>query len=85
MSDFDMGMSYAEIIKIRRNVMTIETAVAKGAYIQIYGEHGRILGSIPTISGDMLMGFTGSSVSVRKGNFICVYDEHGCRISSYPA
>jgi len=65
--------------------MTIETAVQKNAYIQIYGEHGRILGSIPTNSGDMLMGFTGSSVTVKKGDFICVYDEHGRRTSSYPA
>ena len=65
--------------------MTIETAVQKNAYIQIYGEHGRILGSIPTESGDMLMGFTGSSVTVKKGSFICVYNEQGARISSYPA
>ena len=64
--------------------MTIETAVQKSAYIQIYGEHGRILGSIPTESGDMLMGFTGSSVTVKKGGFICVYDEHGRRTSTQP-
>ncbi len=64
--------------------MTIETAVQKNAYIQIYGEGSRVLGSIPTNYGDMLMGFTGSSVSVRKGDFICVYDEHGMRISSQP-
>lgn len=63
--------------------MTIETAVQKNAYIQIYDEHGRILGSIPTNCGDMLMGFTGSSVSVRKGDFICVYNEQGARVSSY--
>lgn len=65
--------------------MTIETAVQKNAYIQIYGEHGRILGSIPTNSGDMLMGFTGSSVTVKKGGFVNVYNEHGAMISSYPA
>lgn len=64
--------------------MTIETAVQKSAYIQIYGEHGRILGSIPTNYGDMLMGFTGSSVSVRKGDFICVYNERGVRTSTQP-
>ena len=72
------------IVKGRKNIMTIETAVQKSSYIQIYGAHGRILGSIPTNSGDMLMGFTGSSVSVRKGDFICVYDEHGVRIGSQP-
>ena len=65
--------------------MTIETAVQKSAYIQIYGEHGRILGSIPTESGDMLMGFTGSSVTVKKGGFVNVYNEHGAMVSSYPA
>ena len=64
--------------------MTIETVIQKSSYIQIYGEHGRILGSIPTNSGDMLMGFTGSSVSVRKGDFMCVYDEHGVRTGSQP-
>ena len=65
--------------------MTIETAVQKTSYIQIYGEHGSILGSIPTEFGDILMGFTGSSVTVKKGGFINVYNEHGARISSYPA
>jgi hypothetical protein len=65
--------------------MTIETAVQKSAYIQIYGAHGAILGSIPTNSGDMLMGFTSSSVTVRKGEWVKVYDEHGVCISSYPA
>ena len=64
--------------------MTIETVVQKSSYIQIYGEHGRILGSIPTNSSDMLMGFTGSSVSVRKGDFICDCDEHGRRTSTKP-
>jgi hypothetical protein len=64
--------------------MTIEAAVQKNAYIQIYGDHGRILGSIPTILGDTLIGFTGSSVSVKKGDFVCVYNEHGARISSQP-
>ena len=49
--------------------MTIQTAVQKSAYIQIYGEHGSILGSIPTNYGDMLMGFTSSTVTVRKGDF----------------
>ena len=62
--------------------MAIETVIQKSSSIQIYGEHGRILGSIPTNSGDMLVGYTGSSVSVRKGNFICIYNEHGTRISS---
>ena len=65
--------------------MTIETAVQKNCYIQIYGEHGRILGSIPTNSGDMLLGFTSSGVTVKKGEWIKVYDEHGSCISSYPA
>ena len=64
--------------------MTIETAVQKSSYIQIYGEHGRILGNIPTNSGDMLMGYTGSSISVKKGGFINVYNEHGVRIGSQP-
>ena len=62
--------------------MTIETVVQKSSSIQIYGEHGRILGSIPTNSGDRLLGYTKASVSVIKGDFICVYDEHGSRISS---
>ena len=65
--------------------MTIQTAVQKSAYIQIYGEHGSILGSIPTNYGDMLMGFTGSTVTVRKGDFIKVYDEHGAILSTVPA
>ena len=65
--------------------MTIETAIQKSAYIQIYGEHGRILGSIPTNSGDMLLGFTSSSVTVKKGGFVNVYNEHGAVITSHPA
>ena len=64
--------------------MTIETAVQKSSYIQIYGEHGRILGSIPTNSGDMLMGYTTTSVSVKKGGFINVYNEHGAMTYSQP-
>ena len=65
--------------------MSIETAVQKSSYIQIYGTHGSILGSIPINSGDMLMGFTSSSVTVRKGDWVKVYDEHGICISTYPA
>ena len=64
--------------------MTIQTAVQKSSYIQIYGEHGSILGSIPTNYDDMLMGFTGSTVTVRKGDFIKTYDEHGAILSSQP-
>ena len=64
--------------------MTIETAVQKSSYIQIYGEHGRILGSIPTNSGDMLIGYTATSVSVKKGGFINVYNEHGAMTYSQP-
>ncbi len=45
--------------------MTIETVVPRGCYLSILGEHGRILGSIPLETSDMLMGFTGSTVSVK--------------------
>jgi len=64
--------------------MTIETVVLRGCYLSILGEHGRILGSIPLETGDMLLGFAGSSVTVKKTSFIHVYDEHGVHISSYP-
>lgn len=46
--------------------MTIETVVQKSYTITIYGEKGRILGNIPTNSGDMLMGYTATSVSVKR-------------------
>ena len=65
--------------------MTIESAIQRSSYVQIYGEHGSILGSIPLEYGDMLLGFTGSSVTVRRGDFINVYNEHGACISSNPA
>ena len=64
--------------------MTIETAIQKSSYIQIYGTNGSILGSIPINSGDMLLGYTTSSVTVRKGSFINTYNEHGAQISSRP-
>lgn len=64
--------------------MTIETVVPRGCYLSILGEHGRILGSIPLETGDMLMGFTGSTVSVKKGIFMCVYNEHGVKVSTHP-
>lgn len=64
--------------------MTIETVVQKSYTITIFGEHGRVLGNIPTNSGDMLMGFTGSSVTVKKGDFIKVYDERGSVTFSQP-
>ena len=65
--------------------MTIETSVQKSSSVQIYGEHGNILGSIPLNFGDMLMGYTGSSVTVKKGEWVKVYDEHGSCTSTYHA
>jgi len=64
--------------------MTIETVIPRGCYLSILGEHGRILGSIPLETGDMLMGFTGSTVTVKKTSFIYVYNEKGVSISAYP-
>ena len=63
----------------------IETVIQRSYAVQIYGEHGRILGSIPLETGNMLLGFTSSTVTVKKTSFIYVYDEHGSVISSYPA
>lgn len=65
--------------------MTIQTAIQKNCYIQIYGEHGSILGSIPTNSGDMLLGVTQENVTVKKGSFVNVYNERGVMMTSYPA
>ena len=65
--------------------MTIESAVQRGYAVQIYGEHGGILGSIPLETGNTLLGFTGSTVTIKKTSFISVYDEHGNCVSSYPA
>ena len=48
--------------------MSIETAIQKRCYVQIYGEHGRILGSIPIERNDMLLGFTFESVTVKRGS-----------------
>ncbi len=64
--------------------MTIESVVQKSYTITIYGEKGRILGNIPTNPGDMLMGYTATSVSVRKGGFINVYNERGAMTYSQP-
>ncbi len=64
--------------------MTIETVVQKSYTITIFGEHGRVLGNIPTNSGDMLMGYTATSVSVKKGGFINVYNERGAMTYSQP-
>ena len=66
-------------------IMSIETAIQKRCYVQIYGEHGRSLGSIPIERNDMLLGFTSESVTVKRGSFVNVYNEHGAVISSYPA
>lgn len=65
--------------------MTIEAAIQRSYAVQIYGPHGMILGSIPLETGNMLLGFTSSTVTVKKTSFIYVYDEHGAVISSYPA
>ena len=64
--------------------MTIESVVQKSYTITIYGENGRILGNIPTNPGDMLMGYTATSVSVKKGGFINVYNERGAMTYSQP-
>ncbi len=64
--------------------MTIESVVQKSYTITIYGEKGRILGNIPTNSGDMLMGYTATSVTVKKGGFMNVYNEHGAMTYSQP-
>ena len=67
--------------------MTIQTAIQKSYGIQIYGEHGAILGSIAAdeAAGDRLLGFTSSGVTVKRGSYINTYDEHGAILSSYTA
>lgn len=67
--------------------MTIQLAVQKSYGIQIYGENGVILGSIAADrdAGDMLLGYTASSVTVKKTNYINTYNEHGVLMFSNPA
>jgi len=68
-------------------VMAIGSAVQKGAFIYIYDEKGRQIGSVSAGGKppDGLTGFTSSSVSVRKGAFIYIYDERGRQTGSTSA
>ncbi|MCR4881639.1 MAG: hypothetical protein K6A44_06795 [bacterium] len=63
--------------------MTIQVAVQRSYGIQLYGEHGAIIGSIAAdeAAGDRLLGFTNSTVTVKRGSFINTYDEDGNLIS----
>ena len=65
--------------------MSIQAAVQKSSSIQIYGENGSILGSIPTNCNDRLLGYTSETVTVQKGDFVNIYSESGILLSSIPA
>ena len=67
--------------------MAIGNAVQRGAFVYIYDEKGRQIGSVPGGSGpnDGLKGYTSSTVNVRRGNFIYTHNEKGRQIASTPA
>jgi hypothetical protein len=67
--------------------MSIGNAVQRGAYIYIYDEKGRQLGSVSAGSGpkDGLKGYTSTTVNVQRGAYIYSYDEKGHQISATPA
>ena len=58
---------------IKENAM-IGSAMEKGSYICVYDENGH---EIWSKSGDRLMGFTSTTVTIKKGSYLCTYDEHG--------
>ncbi len=62
--------------------MAIGCVVQRGAMIYIYDEHGQQLGSQ---SGDALLGYTQSSVSIRQGSMIRIFNERGQQIGSQSA
>jgi gamma-glutamylcyclotransferase (GGCT)/AIG2-like uncharacterized protein YtfP len=73
---------YTEAKKGIEKSMAIANAVQKGSWIYVYDEKGR---KLTTISGDVLHGFTSSTVSVKKGSWIYVYDEKGHKLSTTSA
>lgn len=52
----------------------IGSAIQKGSWIYVYDERGN---QKCCLSGDALLGFTGTSVTIRKGSFAYTYDERG--------
>lgn len=67
--------------------MAIGSAVQKGAFVYIYDEKGKQIGTVPAGSGkdDGLKGYTATTVSVRRGAFIYIYDEKGRQKGTTPA
>ena len=57
--------------------MTIASAIQRGNTIIAYDEKGR---QVLARSGDALVGYTGTSVSIRKGSTVYTYNERGNQI-----
>lgn len=57
-------------------------AEQKGAFVYLYDEKGHRLASIGVGTDAVLIGFTGSTVSVKKSAFTYIYDENGHRLAS---
>ena len=60
----------------------IGSAIERGSLICVYDERGRTLFQKALGNGpdDVLLGFTGSTVTVRFGSIIYTYDERGSTI-----
>jgi hypothetical protein len=65
--------------------MAIANAVLKDRRVHVYDAKGHQLSTIPASTGDELVGFTSSTVSVKKGRRIHVYDEKGHQLSTISA
>lgn len=52
----------------------IGMAQQEGGFVRVYDENGNYLFSI---GGELLVGYTSSTVSIKDGSFIRVYDSTG--------
>ena len=62
--------------------MAIASAVHRGAAVNVYDERGVVLCTLFLSQGDILQGYTTSTVSIRRGNVVSVYNEKGSQIST---
>ena len=68
-------------------IVTIGSAVQRGAWVYVYDEKGKQGATLPAGAGpqDGLHGYTGATVGIRRGSWLYTYDERGRQISTAPA
>ncbi|MBR4140977.1 MAG: hypothetical protein IKR42_04275 [Campylobacter sp.] len=63
--------------------MAITHAVEEGNYVKVYDGNRQLFSKyLNRNTGDKLMGFTSSSVSIKEGNYVKTYNDKGSQISS---